>query len=350
MKKIKVAIVGVSGYTGLELVKILLNHPHFELSGVFGTQDDGSLSAAHPSLAGLCEFGLLEQDFKIEHAQIDKIANSCSLAFLALPHQKAMEYAKELLARGCKVVDLSADYRLSAEKYEEFYTNHSDKENLKSAVYGLVEYSRERIKNANLCANPGCYPTASLLAILPFAEFLDENATIYIDAKSGVSGAGKKLVATSHFVYINENLHAYSPISHRHSPEIGEHLQKFSNRALKVLFVPHLVPLSRGMLISIYARLRPEIAESADFKPLEILRQKYKNEKFIRVRETPVQIKNVAGTHFCDIFAKKDGADIFINSSIDNLLRGASSQAVANANLMCGFEEDLALPKIAYAP
>lgn len=334
---IKTSIIGVSGYTGLELVKLLLGHTQFELNSVYASENYTDIATLHPCLKDIVKIPVLEPNIK-------HITENCELVFLALPHQKAMEYAKALLEKGLKVVDLSADYRLSLEKYEEYYCPHLDKENLKNAVYGLPEYNRAQISKTNLVANPGCYPTASLLGILPFVSYLDSNQTLYIDAKSGVSGAGKKLVQTSHFVTINENLFAYSPISHRHSPEINEQLKKISKTTFNTLFVPHLIPLTRGMLVSVYARLQEEI------NPLEILKERYKDEPFIRVRENCVQIKNVAGTHFCDVYAKTDGKDLFITTAIDNLLRGASSQALANANLMFGLEESMGLPQIAYAP
>lgn len=334
---IKTSIIGVSGYTGLELVKLLLGHTQFELNSVYASENHTDIATLHPCLKDIVKIPVLEPNIK-------HITENCELVFLALPHQKAMEYAKALLEKGLKVVDLSADYRLSLEKYEEYYCPHLDKENLKNAVYGLPEYNRAQISKTNLVANPGCYPTASLLGILPFVSYLDSNQTLYIDAKSGVSGAGKKLVQTSHFVTINENLFAYSPISHRHSPEINEQLKKISKTTFNTLFVPHLIPLTRGMLVSVYARLQEEI------NPLEILKERYKDEPFIRVRENCVQIKNVAGTHFCDVYAKSDGKDLFITTAIDNLLRGASSQALANANLMFGLEESMGLPQIAYAP
>lgn len=334
---IKTSIIGVSGYTGLELVKLLLRHTQFALNSVYASENHTDIATLHPCLKDIVKIPVLEPNIK-------HITENCELVFLALPHQKAMEYAKALLEKGLKVVDLSADYRLSLEKYEEYYCPHLDKENLKNAVYGLPEYNRAQISKTNLVANPGCYPTASLLGILPFVSYLDSNQTLYIDAKSGVSGAGKKLVQTSHFVTINENLFAYSPISHRHSPEINEQLKKISKTTFNTLFVPHLIPLTRGMLVSVYARLQEEI------NPLEILKERYKDEPFIRVRENCVQIKNVAGTHFCDVYAKADGKDLFITTAIDNLLRGASSQALANANLMFGLEESMGLPQIAYAP
>ncbi len=336
--KIKTSIIGVSGYTGLELVKLLLSHPIFELVSVCASEEHQELSLLHPCLKDIISLPVLEADF-------EKSLQGSELVFLALPHQKAMESVKKLSHnKDIKIVDLSADYRLSAESYESYYCKHLDKENLEKAVYGLPEYNRAQIAKASLVANPGCYPTATLLAILPFVKLLDAHQTIYIDAKSGVSGAGKKLAQTSHFVTINENLFAYSPITHRHSPEIYEQLKKIGKIELKTLFVPHLVPLTRGMLVSIYARLQEPL------DALEFLEEHYANEPFIRIRKNCAQIKNVAGTHFCDIYAKMDGHDLFITSSIDNLLRGASSQALANANLMFGLEESLGLPQIAYVP
>lgn len=332
-----VSVVGASGYTGLELIKLLNGHSGFCLKGVFNSEGNTELAQIHPSLCGVL-------NLKVCEVNVKEIANISELAFLALPHQKSMEVAKQLLEVGVKVVDLSADYRLSAENYEQYYCVHRDKHNLAHAVYGLVEYAREEIKNASLVANPGCYPTATLLALLPFVSYLDQNTTVYIDAKSGVSGAGKKLSLNSHFTTINENIFAYSPIAHRHSPEIAQYLEKFGKISLKTLFVPHLIPITRGMLISIYARLQTEI------DPLEVLYAHYEKESFIRVCKNCVNVKNVSGTHFCDIYAKSEGKDLFINSSIDNLLRGASSQALANANLMFGLEESMGLPKIAYVP
>lgn len=334
---IKVAIIGASGYTGFELIKILLNHPKFEINYVATTKGDESITNLHPSLEKVFSCG-------VKKANLDEIKNYCELVFLALPHKSAMSYAKKLIEDGLKVVDLSADYRLKLETYEKFYCNHEDKNNLNHAVYGLPEYFRKQIKSARLVANPGCYPTASLLAILPFIDYIEENSTIFIDAKSGVSGAGKKLTETSHFVTINENIFAYNPISHRHSPEIKEKIEILKQKNINIMFVPHLLPVSRGMLVSIYATLKEEI------NPIEVLKNSYKDEFFIRVRENPVDIKSTSGTNFCDIFAKSDKKSLFISSSIDNLLRGASSQAVVNANIMYGFDETLAIPTIAYVP
>lgn len=337
MQKIPVGIIGVSGYTGLELVKILLAHPVFTLAYCAGSEGCEDISNMHRSLAGICKE-------PVHVANMREARECCELLFLALPHKKAMECAKEALALGLKVVDLSADYRLRAPTYEQHYTEHIDKENLEHAVYGLVEWQRALARKARLVANPGCYPTASLLGILPFAPYIDPQSSVYIDAKSGTSGAGKNLSNNTHFATINENLFAYSPLSHRHEPEIAEKLELFGKCSAPVRFIPHLVPLTRGMLASVFVRLLAPIdAES-------ILRDCYLGEKFIRIRNEPVRIKDVAGTHFCDIFVQQKGKDLWINTAIDNLLRGASSQAVANANLMCGLDDTLGLPMVAYVP
>lgn len=332
---IRVGIVGISGYTGLELVKMIVAHPYFELSYA-GASSNGVLSENFSSLKGVI-------DIEIKKADADEIKSKCDLAFLALPHTEGMKLARELRGSAVKIVDLSADYRVSQANYEKNYCSHLDPQGLQNAVYGLVEINRQKIKNANLIANPGCYPTCSLLALLPFANMLNSQNGAMIDAKSGLSGAGKSLKSTSHFISVNENMNAYSPLTHRHSDEISEHLNLNLNSKLDVMFVPHLIPLSRGMLVSSYGYLKDEFK---DINPLEILKEFYKDEKFIRVRDEAVSIKDVAGTHFCDIYAMNHNGRIWINSSIDNLLRGASSQAMANANLIMGIDESTALPII----
>ena len=326
--KIKTAIVGASGYTGLELIKILINHPNFIINELYSTEGGGDISDIYPSLKGVFEK-------EIKKAKIEEIAKN-ELVFLAVPHKTAMSYVKELMKYDCKIVDFSADYRLKQKNYEDYYCPHIDPANLENAAYGLPEIFRDFIRGKKLVANPGCYPTATILALYPFLEYIERD--VFVDAKSGVSGAGKKLSETTHFVTDNENFFAYNPIKHRHSIEIAE------KTGLNVTFVPQLLPITRGMQISIYAKLKKDI------NPLEILKEFYEKEEFIRIKNSPVRIKDVAGTHFCDIFAMKNGNMLFINSAIDNLLRGASSQAVANANLLFDLPEDLALPKIAYVP
>ena len=334
---INVGVVGASGYTGLELVKMLLNHPKFVLKYLATTTGDTLIETLHPSLVDVITFS-------VEKASVESVSKNCELVFLALPHKASMGFAKELITKGVKVVDLSADYRLELDTYEEYYCKHEDKEHLDEAVYGLIEYYKDELKEAKLVAGPGCYPTATLLGILPFIPYLDHNAPLFVDAKSGVSGAGKKLSETTHFVTVNDNIFAYNPLKHRHAPEIEEKIEKIHGVKMNVNFVPHLIPATRGELVSVYATLKEDI------EPLDILKEFYKNESFIRIRERPVDIKSTAGTHFCDIFATKNGNGLFVNSAIDNLLRGASSQALVAGNLMCGFPEGMGIPTIAYVP
>lgn len=332
---IKVGVLGISGYTGLELVKLILAHPYFELCYA-GATSEGKLSELFAQLRGVF-------DMDIEVADTMQIKRHCELVFTALPHMQSMKYIKELREH-VKIVDLSADYRISLEGFRSNYGEHEDKEGLEQAIYSIPELHRNSLKNCPFIANPGCYPTASLLALAPFAKMCDEKAGVFIDAKSGVSGAGKSLKASSHFISVDENANAYSPITHRHACEIKEHFYALGGTG-DVLFVPHLLPLNRGMLSSVYITLKEQFSH---ISPLEVLSDFYRNESFIRIVNEPPQIKNVAGTHFCDLSAYKSGDKIVVLSAIDNLLRGASSQALANANIICGLNESLALPRLAH--
>jgi N-acetyl-gamma-glutamyl-phosphate reductase len=334
---VKVGVVGASGYTGLELVKMLVTHSGFQLTYLATTQGDTMIETLHPSLLDVISL-------PVEKADAASVAERCDLVFLALPHKASMGFAKELLDKGVKVVDLSADYRLELDTYEAHYCAHEDKEHLGDATYALIEYYREELKRTNLAAGPGCYPTATLLGILPFIPYIDTSAPLFVDAKSGVSGAGKTLSETAHFVTINDNIFAYNPLKHRHAPEIAEKIEKVHGAKINVNFVPHLIPATRGELVSVYATLKEDI------DPIEVLKKHYANDPFIRIRETPVDIKSTAGTHFCDIFASKNCNALFVSSAIDNLLRGASSQALVAANLMCGYDEGMGIPTIAYMP
>ena len=334
MNVINVGIVGASGYTGLELVKILISHPSFNLNYVSNSEGGVKITDLHPSLCKVYECDVLKAD-------VNDISKRCDLVFLAVPHKTAMAFVKPLIEKGVKVVDLSADYRLSKNTYEEFYCAHTDVENLKHVVYGLPEMYREELKSASLVANPGCFPTSAILGILPFMEYKVDNSAVIIDAKTGVSGAGKKLSDVTHFVNVNDNLFAYNPLMHRHAPEIA---QKLNIDFDDVNFVPHLIPLTRGMISSIYLQV------SGDFDAYKVIENFYKDEAFIRISKNPVDMKNVSGTNFCDIYVKQKGSTLFISSAIDNLLRGASSQAVVNANIMMGISETEGIPNIAYVP
>jgi len=333
-EKIDVGVVGATGYTGLELVKIIINHPTFNLSYIANSKGATTINKLHPSLKGVCEL-------EVQKADVNTMAFKCELIFLAVPHKTAMAYVKPLIVKGVKVVDLSADYRLPQDIYEEFYVPHTDTENLKHVVYGLPELYRKELKSAKLVANPGCFPTSALLGLLPFMNKRIKHTPIIVDAKTGVSGAGKKLSDSTHFVNLNDNLFAYNPLMHRHAPEIAQKLGVSFN---EVNFVPHLVPLTRGMISSIYIQV------SQDFDAFEVLSEFYKDEPFVRISKNPVTMKDVAGTNFCDIYVKQKGSMLFISSAIDNLMRGASSQAVVNANLMMGLCQKDGIPNIAYVP
>jgi N-acetyl-gamma-glutamyl-phosphate reductase len=334
---INVGIIGVSGYTGLELVKMLISHPNFELVYAANTEGGTTLSKLHPSLEGAI-------DLSVEKTDAKKAAALCELVFLALPHKAAMGTAKELLALGAKVVDLSADYRTSKESYEANYCPHEDVENLSHAVYSIPELHGEIAKNARLVANPGCHVTATLMALTPFLPHIDLSKPIFVDSKTGVSGAGKSPSATTHYVAVDENVNHYNIIKHRHAAEIMEHASKLAGQKVDVTFVPTLVPMSRGMMATVFATLKDEV------EPQAILKKYYSGKPFARVREELPHTKNVSGTNFADLYAAKNKSALVSICAIDNLMRGASSQALANANIMFGLPEDTGIPKIAYVP
>ncbi|MDQ7044984.1 MAG: N-acetyl-gamma-glutamyl-phosphate reductase [Sulfurimonas sp.] len=334
MKHINVGIIGVSGYTGLELVKMLVNHPSFNLNYVANSTGGTTLNELHPSLSSVCELEVVKAD-------VDACSSACELVFLAVPHKTAMAYVAPFMKKGIKIVDFSADYRLTQEVYEEYYCPHTDATNLEEVVYGLPELFREDIKKASIVANPGCFPTSAILGLLPYTEYRTPNTPIIIDAKTGVSGAGKKLSDVTHFVNVNDNMFAYNPFYHRHAPEIA---QKLNIDFDEIHFVPHLIPTTRGMISSIYIQVEPSLDAEA------VLKEFYKDEPYVRICKNPVDMKNTAGTNFCDIYVKQKGNILFISTSIDNLLRGSSSQALANANLMMGLNENTAIPNIAYVP
>jgi N-acetyl-gamma-glutamyl-phosphate reductase len=337
LKPINVGIIGVSGYTGLELVKMILLHPTFQLTYCANTEGETTMSQLHPSLMGVC-------DMTIEKVDFAKAAAACELVFLALPHKTAMNAARGLLERGVKIVDLSADYRLSQENYEAFYCEHEDLDNLSHAVYSIPELHPKAAENAKLIANPGCHVTATLLALAPFLEHIDHTHPIFVDSKTGVSGAGKSPTSGVHYVSVNDNINCYNIINHRHAVEIEQHASALCDANVRVTFVPSLVPMTRGMLACVYATLK----DNCD--PLELMQNFYANKPFIRVRNAPPHTKMTSGTNFADVYAQRHGNALVMMCAIDNLMRGASSQAVVNANIMMGLDESLGIPKIAYVP
>ncbi len=335
----KVSVIGATGYTGAELVKILLKHPQVEIETITSQSfANKKISEIYPSLI---------TDLVCQELNIDKIAPSSSFIFTALPHRISMEIVGKLHSMGKRIIDLSADFRfIDPLIYEEWYgTPHQKKELLKKAIYGLPELYREEISKARLVANPGCYPTSSLLALAPLVNSgsTKENSII-IDAKSGVTGAGRKLSLATHFPEVNENVRAYQVIGHRHTPEIEEQLSKLAKRKIIITFVPHLVPINRGILCTCYAALK----QKADTKALLKLYQDfYKEEPFVEILPQGrfPQTKEVADSNRCRIgitVNERTGKAIII-SVIDNLSKGAATQAVQNMNIMCGFEETMGL-------
>lgn len=337
MKAINVGIIGVSGYTGAELVKMLISHPTFNLIYCANTEGGSSVAELHPSLLGVC-------DIAVEKVDIERASEACELVFLALPHKTAMQTAKELLAKGIKVVDLSADYRLNQENYEAFYCEHEDLDNLSHAIYSIPELHGEIAKGSRLIANPGCHVTASLMALAPFLDHIDLSHPIFIDSKTGVSGAGKSPSSTVHYVNVNDNINCYNIIKHRHATEIEQHASALCSNEVKVTFVPSLVPMTRGMLACVYATLKD------DCDPMEVMKTFYADKPFVRLRNAPPHTKMTSGTNFADVFAACHGNALVAMCAIDNLMRGASSQALANANIMMGLDESLGIPRIAYVP
>jgi N-acetyl-gamma-glutamyl-phosphate reductase len=337
LNRINVGIIGVSGYTGLELAKMLISHPVFTLTYCANTEGETTLSELHPSLLGVT-------DLRVDKVDLKRAKELCELVFLALPHKTAMQTAKGLLEKGVKVVDLSADYRLNQENYEAFYCEHEDLDNLAHAIYSIPELHGNAAKGAKLIANPGCHVTASLMALTPFLEHIDVTSPIFIDSKTGVSGAGKSPSSTVHYVSVNDNINCYNIIKHRHATEIEQHASVLCNDEVKVTFVPSLVPMTRGMLACVYATLK------SDCDPMELMRAFYENKPFVRVRNTPPHTKMTSGTNFADVYAARHGNALVAMCAIDNLMRGASSQALANANIMMGLDETLGIPKISYVP
>lgn len=332
---IRAGIIGVSGYTGKEVLSLLLGHPSVRVTYVAANSTTGPVSDIYPEF--LNRTTLICQKFSVEDA-----VSNCDVVFLALPHTESMKVAGKLLKSGLKVIDLSADYRLkSAKLYEQWYgLKHLDVKNISKAIYGLPELFRTKIKKANFIANPGCYPTAAILGLAPLVATRKDITSIIIDAKSGVSGAGRKASIGLLHSELNENFKAYKVLSHQHSPEIDQCLGNLAGAKVKSHFVAHLLPITRGILDTIYVQLEDGIT----INQLHSLYSKfYKVEPFVRVHPLGSQpeIKNVAYTNFCDLgFAvSADKKMVVITSAIDNLVKGAAGQAVQNMNIMFGFNE-----------
>jgi len=344
---IRVAIAGASGYTGAELIRLLINHPEVQLTGLTSRQYAGkAISEVFPSLYGRI-------DLCCSELVVDQLAEVADVVFTALPHQSAMAVIPALLKAGLRVVDLSADYRLrDASIYEAWYQPHSSPELLTEAVYGLPELFREQIGRSRLVANPGCYPTSAALALLPLLEQqMVETDGIVIDSKSGSSGAGRGAKQGSLFCEVNEGFKAYGVGAHRHTPEIEQTLSGVAGEDVVVSFTPHLLPVNRGILSTCYAGLRTPLSSA---RILEVYARRYADEPFVRVLPEGVlpNVNAVAGSNYCDLglVADQRTGKVIVVAAIDNLVKGASGQAVQNMNLMYQLEETAGLTGLAAFP
>jgi N-acetyl-gamma-glutamyl-phosphate reductase len=337
-RTIRIVLVGGSGYAGFEALRWLARHPSAEVVGVFGPENElGAMDEFYPLLTGQC-------DLKQERFDPDRIAElRPDLAMLCVPHQVAMSYVPALLDLGLRVIDWSADYRLRDRAvYEQWYCPHTDPDRLAEAVYGLPEYYASDLGKARLVANPGCYPTCTILPLAPLLRAgLIEPTGIAVNAISGVSGAGRKPNLKQHFPERNENFEPYGIGTHRHMPEMQQVLADLLGREVDLLFQPHLCPMDRGMLCSIYAR--PTAATTEDAL-LDALDAAYASAPFVRVRRDVIPAtKYVAHTNYCDVTARLAKGRVLVFSALDNLLKGASTQALQNMNLMFGLEETTGL-------
>jgi N-acetyl-gamma-glutamyl-phosphate reductase len=336
MDKVKVAILGGSGYTAVELIKLLLRHPHVEIAAVT-SRDAQPVADYHPSLTG-------RLDLVCEPFDPDALkAKGVRAAFGCLPHGASMEAVGALLERGIKVIDLSADYRLrDPNLYAEWYgAAHGDTANLEHAVYGLPELAADRVKTARLVANPGCYPQTAILGLAPLiAGKLIEPTGIVVDSKSGVSGAGRSPKLSSHFPECNESVAAYAVGKHRHTPEIEQILSAVAGGPVQVIFTPHLIPMDRGIFSTIYATPTRPVSQS---DLLGLYREFYAGKPFVRVRDGLPATKDTSGTNFLDLTVRVVRGKVIVLAAEDNLVRGASGVAVQNFNILFGFDERLGL-------
>ncbi|MDL1970425.1 MAG: N-acetyl-gamma-glutamyl-phosphate reductase [Candidatus Desulfofervidaceae bacterium] len=337
---VKIGIIGATGYTGLELLRFLFFHPNVEVSIVTSRQFAGK------KISELFPFFEEYADLTLQPLELEKVVTQADLFFTALPHQVSMDIVPALLEREKKVIDLSADFRLKdADTYAAWYGPHKAPKWLEEAVYGLPELYAEEIKKARLVANPGCYPTTAILALAPFlTEALLDTHTIVIDAKSGVSGAGRGPKLATHFCETNEDMKAYKVGTHRHTPEIEQELSKLAGEEIKITFVPHLIPISRGMFTTVYSHLKKTLTTEEAY---QLMASFYKEKTFVKVLPPPTipQTIYVRGTNECYLGVKVDERTgrIIIMAAIDNLAKGASTQAVQNMNLMLGFPEETGL-------
>jgi len=342
---IRVGIVGATGYAGAELVRILAGHPDVNLSVLTSRQYAGQpFETIYPAMKG--QIGL-----DCEAYDVERVCEKADVLFMALPHKLPMTFVPELLKKDKKIIDLSADFRFSdPAKYESVYQPHTSKELLSQSVYGLSEVFADQIKAATLIGNPGCYATCILLPLYPLLKLdLIDITTLIADAKSGASGAGRSLSLSTHFCEVTESFKPYKVTGHRHKPEMDEVLTAVSGKPVDLTFIPHLLPMARGMEATIYGNLNKSVT------PEEIhtsLTEFYADSPFIRIYDhgIPTDTANVRGTNFCDIgfVVEKSRNRIVLMSVIDNLVKGAAGQAVQNMNIMLGLNETAGLNAVSY--
>lgn len=333
----RIAILGATGYTALELMKILVRHPEAEITTITSRQEGNPhVAMVHPSLAG-------RVDLEMQNLTPAEVVARSECVFSCLPHGASASLIPALLDGGCRVVDFSADYRLgSAHVFQQWYDQkHPDPDRLGHVPYGLPELFRDQIRNARLVANPGCYPTSAILALAPLLKAgLIQPQGIVVDSKSGVSGAGRTPKLLTHYPECNESVAAYNIGRHRHTPEIERILGIAGGADVEVIFTPHLIPMDRGILSTTYSQSVSDVTEES---LLQVLRDFYEDEPFVRVVEHLPGTKDVSGSNFCDITVRLVHGRVITISCIDNLVKGASGAAVQNFNLMYGYPETTAL-------
>ena len=345
--KTRIGIVGATGYTGVELLRLLLRHPEAEVTALTSQKYAGlPIDQVFPSLQQ-------NLSLKCEELAIGQISKKTDFIFTAVPHKTAMEVVPLFRREGKRVVDLSADFRLKdAAVYERWYQKHTAPDLLPESVYGLPELHRDRIRNAQIVGNPGCYPTGALIGLIPLVKKgLISLEGIVVDAKSGVTGAGRDVVLESLFCEVNEGVRAYKIFGHRHTPEIEQELSQLARKEIGVTFVPHLIPMDRGILSTVYVRLLKGLKTEG---LLHAFQDYYEGEPFIRVypKGKLPNTKDVRGSNFCGVGGVVSEADhrAVVVTAIDNLVKGASGEAVQNMNIMLGYPETMGLDVLPLAP
>jgi N-acetyl-gamma-glutamyl-phosphate reductase len=334
---LRVAIIGASGYTGADSIEILLHHRQAKVVYLTALPEEcGKLSDTFGQFKGRCELDIEPLDLK-------KLGSVADVALCCLPHKVSMEFVPKLLATGVKVIDFSADYRLKEPGvYEKYYAvKHTDTENLKKAVYGLPELFREKIKKTNLVANPGCFPTAAILAVAPLLkEKMIDTETIIVNSVTGITGAGRSPSSKYHFPNMNENIFAYGIGTHRHQPEMEQVAGEVAGGKVSILFQPHAGPFDRGILSSVYCQPKKAVTNE---QLMSLYKDFYKGERFVQICKQSPAVKDVAKTNYCHLYPAFVKGRIVVFSAIDNLVKGAAGQAIQNMNIMFSLEESMGL-------